>query len=103
MFAGPSPGSEQIWSDVCQVHESANPHLGDQLWVKRHNHKTLEPCWKDLHMVILITPIAVKVDWIRAWTLHSGQTCRMRDNPTAVPATRQPAGWTFILFLLMYY
>ena len=68
---------KQLWPAICQVYESAlssNPNCfepGDEVWIKRHNHKTLEPHWKELHTMILTMPMAVKVVRIRTWIYHS--------------------------------
>lgn len=68
---------KQLWSAICQAYESApptKPHCfepGDEVWIKRHSHKTLGPRWKGPRTVILTTPMAVKVDRIRTWICHS--------------------------------
>ena len=43
----------------------------NQVWIKRHNHKTLELLWKGPNSVILTTPMAIRIDGIRMWIYHS--------------------------------
>ena len=63
---------KQLWPAICQVYESASPpnshcfEPGDEVCIKRYNHKTLEPHWKGPHTMILTTSMALKVDGIRA-------------------------------------
>ena len=50
------------------THPPVLPHPfqpGDLVWVKRHEPKTLELCWKGPHTVILTTHTAIKVDGVR--------------------------------------
>lgn len=64
---------KQWWpaiSQVCEFLLPLNPNCfepGDEVWMKGHNHKILEPCWKGIHTTILTTLMAVKVDKIWMW------------------------------------
>ena len=56
------------------AHPPVLPHPfqpGDSVWVKRHELKTLELCWKGPHTVILTTPMAMNIDGVRTWIHHS--------------------------------
>lgn len=63
----------QAWFDCpAWVWQWASIHLsGEEVWIKRHDYKALEPCWKGPHTLILTTPTADMVDWVRAWIHHS--------------------------------
>lgn len=53
---------------------SFNPHCfkpGDKVWIKRDNHLNFEPLLKGPHKVILMMPIARKVNRIQTWIYHS--------------------------------
>ena len=62
---------KQLWPAIHKVYESAlppdHPLLCDKVLIKKHNYRTLEPCWKGPHTLILTTLMAVKVKSIRAW------------------------------------
>jgi hypothetical protein len=69
---------QQIWHLIQVYHTTkripTTKHgivLGDMVWVKRHQSKTLEPRWKGPYVVLFTTPTALKVDGIAAWVHHS--------------------------------
>ena len=77
---------KQLWPAICQVYESASPpnshcfEPGDEVCIKRYNHKTLEPHWKGPHTMILTTPTSVKIDEIRTRIYHSHVNVAMVDK-----------------------
>jgi hypothetical protein len=68
---------QQIWPSIRHIYESApppNPYCfesGDEVWIQRHNHQTLEPHRKGPHIVNLTMPMGLKVNGIKAWIHHS--------------------------------
>ncbi|MEJ1274972.1 hypothetical protein NN561_005866 [Cricetulus griseus] len=69
----------QIWKRLAAVYQAGNPavphpfQIGDSVYIRRHQSKTLEPRWKSPYTVLLTTPMALKVDGIAAWVhaLHA--------------------------------
>ncbi|CAD7672047.1 unnamed protein product [Nyctereutes procyonoides] len=62
-----------------------NPHpfqIGDSVYVRRHQSRTLEPRWKGPYIVLLTTPTALKVDGIAAW-VHASHVQRAPSTSTA--------------------
>ena len=62
--------------------------LGDWVWVKRHQSKTLEPRRKGPYVVLLTTPIALKVDRIGPW-VH----CNHVRRATQEEQEKAPKEW----------
>ena len=44
---------------------------GDEVWVKDWKKEPLQPVWTGPHMVILVTPTAVKVIGVIPWIHHT--------------------------------
>ena len=55
-----SPRGEQIHKFV----------PGDQVWYKYRKHNSLAPHWKGPYIIVLTTPVAVKVAGVTPWILH---------------------------------
>ncbi|CAD7679480.1 unnamed protein product [Nyctereutes procyonoides] len=56
--------------------------IGDSVYVRRHQSRTLEPRWKGPYTVLLTTPTALKVDGIAAW-VHASHVKRAPSTSTA--------------------
>ncbi|CAD7676241.1 unnamed protein product [Nyctereutes procyonoides] len=78
----------QIWKPLAAVYrpgETTGPHpfqIGDSVYVRRHQSRTLEPRWKGPYTVLLTTPTALKVDGIAAW-VHASHVQRAPSTSTA--------------------
>ncbi|CAD7679925.1 unnamed protein product [Nyctereutes procyonoides] len=78
----------QIWKPLAAVYrpgDTTGPHpfqIGDSVYVRRHQSRTLEPRWKGPYTVLLTTPTALKVDGIAAW-VHASHVKRAPSTSTA--------------------
>nr|XP_055193734.1 uncharacterized protein LOC129517733 [Nyctereutes procyonoides] len=78
----------QIWKPLAAVYrpgDTTGPHpfqIGDSVYVRRHQSRTLEPRWKGPYTVLLTTPTALKVDGIAAW-VHASHVQRAPSTSTA--------------------
>lgn len=66
-----------IWPKLRMTYEAAFvPALHrfrpeDWVFIQRYHPKSLRPRWKELYMVVLTTPTALKVDGIASWAHYS--------------------------------
>ena len=80
----------QIWRPLAAVYhpgDATDPHpfqIGDSVYVRRHQSRTLEPRWKGPYTVLLTTPTALKVDGIAAW-VHASHVKRAPSTSTEHP------------------
>ena len=88
----------QIWNQIKEAYTlgtTAVPHrfqIGDSVLVRRHRVGTLEPRWKEPYLVLLTTPMAVKVDGIAAW-IHASHVKKAPNHDEGdwmVAATDNP-------------
>ncbi|CAD7686463.1 unnamed protein product [Nyctereutes procyonoides] len=85
----------QIWKPLAAVYrpgDTTGPHpfqIGDSVYVRRHQSRTLEPRWKGPYTVLLTTPTALKVDGIAAW-VHASHVQRAPSTSTADASQDRP-------------
>lgn len=97
-----------VWKGLSESYSPGpvSPHpfsVGDWVYVRRHQAKTLEPRWKGPYLVLLTTPTAVRVDGIASWVHASHlkaapsgpekgdqqwKAVRHPDNPLRIRLTR---------------
>ncbi|XP_062054485.1 uncharacterized protein LOC133764883 [Lepus europaeus] len=91
----------QIGEQLTAVYQSKCPTLphsfqiGDIVYVRRHQIKTLEPRWKGPYTVLLTTPTAIKVDGIAAWihVSHVKRATAEQRQETDDPADEPTPTW----------
>ncbi|XP_062041242.1 uncharacterized protein LOC133754917 [Lepus europaeus] len=91
----------QIGEQLTAVYQSKCPTLphsfqiGDIVYVRRHQIKTLEPRWKGPYTVLLTTPTAIKVDGIAAWihVSHVKRATAEQRQETDDPADEPTPKW----------
>ncbi|XP_062070417.1 uncharacterized protein LOC133775900 isoform X2 [Lepus europaeus] len=87
----------QVWKPLAAAYQPETttiPHpfqIGDAVYVRRHQSKTLEPRWKGSFTVLLTTPTALKVDGIAAW-VHASHVKRA-PPPQGPEDPDRPAKW----------
>ncbi|XP_062047174.1 aldo-keto reductase family 1 member A1 isoform X1 [Lepus europaeus] len=87
----------QVWKPLAAAYQPETttiPHpfqIGDAVYVRRHQSKTLEPRWKGPFTVLLTTPTALKVDGIAAW-VHASHVKRA-PPPQGPEDPDRPAKW----------
>lgn len=79
---------------------------GDEVWVKQHQYKTLQPCCKGPHTVILsmLQQLALKMEgfwtWIHHFHINHGQkemNQKLQSSPESVPEdSSQEQQWATI-------
>lgn len=68
---------KDIWPQLRALYSSSSPpephsfEPGDWVLIQRHQCKSLKPWWKGPYLVILTTPMALKVDGISTWIHHT--------------------------------
>lgn len=83
----------QIWKPLAAAYQTGNtsvPHplqIGDSVYVRRHQSKTLEPHWKGPYTVVLTTLMALKVDGVSAW-IHMSHVKRAPPEADGAPSER---------------
>ena len=83
---------KEVWKPLAEAHQAqlnkpVVPHpfqVGDSVWIRRHQSKSLEPRWKGPYVVLLTTPTALKVDGITSW-VHASHA-----KPALTPEASQP-------------
>ncbi|XP_062062406.1 uncharacterized protein LOC133770372 isoform X5 [Lepus europaeus] len=92
---------EHVGKQLAAAYQSKCPvlphsfQIGDAVYVRRHQTRTLEPRWKGPYMVLLTTPTAVKVDGIAAWihVSHVKKAVAERNQETDTPTSEPAPEW----------
>jgi hypothetical protein len=93
----------QAWEQLKEVYKAEDSQVPyqfqvrDTVFVQQHWVRNLEPCWKGLYLVLLMTPPAVKVEGISDWIhiSHVKQAPELPKDEWEVEKTMDP----FKLFL----
>ncbi|XP_076401750.1 uncharacterized protein LOC143267490 [Peromyscus maniculatus bairdii] len=88
----------EVWKPLAKAYQEqldkpVVPHpfqIGDSVWVRRHQTKSLESRWKGPYTVLLTIPTALKVDGIAAW-IHASHVKAAREPD---PAGSRKSTWT---------
>lgn len=89
---------KDTWTRLKVLYETDSPpqphHFqpSDWVFVRKHQRETLEPRWKGPYIVILTTPMALKVDGLATWIHHTHAW--PADLHTLQDQTNPPSQWT---------